>query len=232
MSWRNVLGENSKAYGRGYPAHTTIMNKAQAIYTILKSTYPDNTTALVYEDPLELLIATILSAQCTDVRVNIVTKKLFKKYKNVQDYAAAEVYLFEEDIRSTGFYRNKTKNIISTAKMVISDFGSKVPDTMEKLVRLPGVARKTANIVLFHSFGKNCGIAVDTHVKRVAGRLALTKNSDPVKIEKDLMKLFDSEKWGKLSNLFIAHGRQVCMARKPSCEVCPLGELCPSKGVA
>jgi len=205
---------------------------ARKIYKILEDAYPGNTTALIHKNPLELLIATILSAQCTDARVNVVTKTLFKKYKSIQDYTGAKVHLFEKDIISTGFYRNKARNIISAAKMIIKDFGGRVPGTMDELIRLPGVARKTANIVLFQAFGKNSGIAVDTHVKRLAFRLALTDKTDPVKIEKDLMVLFDTEKWGYLSNLLIAHGRAVCSARKPSCGACPLGELCPSKGAA
>ncbi|MBU0570988.1 MAG: endonuclease III [Candidatus Omnitrophica bacterium] len=206
------------------------MNKktANKIFKILNDTYSRVTTALVYKTPLELLVSTILSAQCTDVRVNIVTKELFKKYRTVKDYAQAELPVFEQEIRSTGFYRNKARNIISTARMLISDFGAEIPAEMESLIELPGVARKTANIVLFHAYGKTEGVAVDTHVKRVSARLGLTKNTDPKKIEKDLMGLFDRKKWGMLSSLLIAHGRKVCDARKPLCASCMLQELCPS----
>jgi len=201
---------------------------ANKIYKILDKVYPDAVTALVHRDPIQLLVATILSAQCTDVRVNKVTKELFKKYKTVKAFAEAERSVFEEEIRSTGFYRNKSKNIIEASKKIVKDFKGKVPGTMEELTTLPGVARKTANIVLFHAFGKNDGIAVDTHVKRVSARLGLTKNQDPVKIEQDLMKVFDSSKWGKLSNLLIEHGRAVCNARRPKCRECPLRNVCPS----
>ena len=198
------------------------------IFKILNDTYPRVTTTLTYTTPLELLVSTILSAQCTDVRVNIVTKELFKKYRTVEDYAQAELVAFEEAIRSTGFYKNKAKNIIATAKMLIKDFSGQVPDDMDSLVKLSGVARKTANIVLLHAYGKVEGIAVDTHVKRVSGRLGLTDNSNPEKIEKDLMILFDRKQWRKISNLLIEHGRKVCNARKPLCASCLLADICPS----
>jgi len=201
---------------------------AGKMFDILSKEYPEVTTALRHKNPLELLVATILSAQCTDKRVNIVTESLFKKYKTAKDYAGADISRFEQEIRSTGFYKNKAKNIKGAAKMIVEDFKGKVPQTMEELVRLPGVARKTANIVLHHAFGKNVGIAVDTHVKRVSFRLGLTKNTDPVKIEADLMKIFDRSKWGVLSNLLIEHGRKVCDARKPLCAVCKLSKICPS----
>ena len=206
------------------------MNKKTAgkIYKILEKNYPEATTALRHRNALELLVSTILSAQCTDERVNKVTKDLFKKYRKAEDYAKATVAVFEKEIRSTGFYKNKAKNIIDAAKKIINEFGGCVPDTMESLVTLPGVARKTANIVLFHAFGRNEGIAVDTHVRRLSGRLGLTKNADPIKIEQDLMKLFDREKWGNLTNLLIAHGRKVCNARKPLCAQCVLKGPCPS----
>jgi len=206
--------------------------RVASIYKKLTELYPDVTTALKYENPLELLFATILSAQCTDVRVNKVTAVLFKKYRKIKDYASADLKEFEQDIRSTGFYHNKAKNIIAAAKMIEKDFNGKVPDTMDELVKLPGVARKTANIVLFHSYGKNDGIAVDTHVKRLSGRLGLTQYDDPVKIEEDLMSIFDRDKWGYLSNLLIEHGRAVCDARKPLCAECKLCDLCPSAGKA
>ena len=201
---------------------------ANRIYKILEKEYPRVHTALKYKNALEILIATILSAQCTDERVNKVTKELFKKYRKVNDYAGAKHSVFEKEIRSTGFYKNKARNIIAAAKMIAGEFNGKVPETMDDLVSLPGVARKTANIVLFHAYGKKEGIAVDTHVKRVSGRLSLTRNTDPVKIEQDLMALFDRKKWGDLSNLLIAHGRKVCGARKPLCAGCPVKKLCPS----
>ena len=198
------------------------------IFKILNDAYPRVTTTLIYKTPLELLVSTILSAQCTDVRVNTVTQELFKKYRIVEDYAQAELHAFEQDIRSTGFYKNKAKNIIATAKMLIKDFSGQVPDDMVSLVKLPGVARKTANIVLLHAYGKVQGIAVDTHVKRVSGRLGLTNNVNPEKIEKDLMCLFDRRQWKKLSNLLIEHGRKICKARKPLCASCLLANMCPS----
>ncbi|MDP8298447.1 MAG: endonuclease III [Candidatus Tantalella remota] len=201
---------------------------ASKIYKILERTYPDAATALTHKNTFQLLIATMLSAQCTDARVNMVTPPLFRKYKTVREFAGARQASIEEDVRSTGFYRNKAKNIIFASKMIDEKYGGKVPDTMEELVALPGVARKTANIVLFHSFGKNEGVAVDTHVKRVSGRLGLTKNTDPVKIEPDLMELFPRKNWGHLTNLIIQHGRKVCDARKPKCGECQLFKLCPA----
>ncbi|MFH1846437.1 MAG: endonuclease III [Candidatus Omnitrophota bacterium] len=201
---------------------------ANKIYTILAKEYPKATTALKYKNVLELLIATILSAQCTDKRVNMVTALLFKKYKKAEDYAKAKTAVFEKEIRSTGFYRNKAKNIISTSKLISEKFKGKVPDNMEELLSLSGVARKTANIVLFHAYGKNEGIAVDTHVKRLSTRLGFTKNTDPVKIEQDLMKLFDEKKWGFITNVLIEHGRNICDARKPLCSECVVKNMCPS----
>ncbi len=202
--------------------------KANKIFAILEKEYPNSTTALTHKDPLELLVATILSAQCTDARVNKVTKDLFKKYKKLSDYAEAKQNVFEQDIRSTGFYRNKAKNIIASAKMISKNFGGQVPDEMEDLLRLPGVARKTANIVLFHFFGKNEGIAVDTHVRRLSLRIGFTENEAPPKIEQDLMKLFERKKWGEVTNVLISHGRAVCKSRKPLCVECPIKDLCSS----
>jgi len=199
------------------------------ILSLLKKEYPKAKIALNFNNPLEILVATVLSAQCTDARVNIVTKSLFKKYRKVQDYAKANLKTFEQEIRSTGFYRNKAKNIISTAQKIVKDFNSKLPDSMDKLIQLPGVARKTANIVLFNGFGKVEGIAVDTHVQRLSQRLGLTKNQDPQKIEQDLMKILDKKEWGKFSYLLIDHGRKVCDAKKPKCLECILQKLCPSK---
>lgn len=199
------------------------------ILPLLKKEYPQAKIVLNFSTPLEILVATVLSAQCTDKRVNIVTKSLFKKYRKVQDYAKANLKTFEQEIRSTGFYRNKAKNIISAAQKIIKDFGGKLPDSMDKLLQLPGVARKTANIVLLNGFGKVDGIAVDTHVRRLSQRLGLTKNQDPQKIEQDLMKLLDKKEWGKFSYLLIDHGRKICDAKKPKCLECILQKLCPSR---
>jgi len=201
---------------------------AGEVYKILDSAYPDATTALLHKNALELLVATILSAQCTDKRVNIVTKSLFKKYKTAEHYRNADLEEFEQEIRSTGFYKNKAKNILSAGKILNQKFKGKVPDTMKELISLPGVARKTANVVLFYAYGKNEGIAVDTHVKRLSGRLHLTDNTNPEKIEKDLMVLFPQKNWGNLSSLLIRHGREICTARKPLCAKCPVNKLCPS----
>jgi len=199
------------------------------ILPLLKKEYPQAKIALNFGNPLEILVATVLSAQCTDERVNMVTKSLFKKYRKVQDYAKANLKTFEQEIRSTGFYRNKTKNIISAAQKIIKDFGGEIPGVMDKLLQLPGVARKTANIVLFNGFGKIEGIAVDTHVRRLSQRLGLTENQDPDKIEQDLMKLLDKKEWGKFSYLLIDHGRKICDAKKPKCLECILQKLCPSR---
>lgn len=201
------------------------------ILKLLKKEYPKAKIALHFRNPLEILVSTILSAQCTDKRVNIVTETLFKKYKDAKDYASADLKSFQEEIRSTGFYRNKAKNIIASAKIIVKEFGGKVPDAMEELLRLPGVARKTANIVLFNGFGKVEGIAVDTHVRRLSQRLGLSKNDDPVKIEQDIIKLLDKKEWGGVSYLLIEHGRKVCDARKPKCPECILQKLCPSKKI-
>jgi len=204
---------------------------ANKIYSILDKEYPETDTALEYKNAIQLLVSTILSAQCTDIRVNAVTKELFKKYRNVKDFAEAKTHVFEQEIKSTGFYKNKAKNIVSAAKIITKRFQGKVPRTMEELITLPGVARKTGNIVLNHAYGKIEGIAVDTHVKRVSGRLGLTSNTDPVEIEKDLMSLFKKEQWGKLSNLLIDHGRAICKARKPDCGPCVLNKMCPSADI-
>lgn len=198
------------------------------IWALLHAEYPDAAPALHFSNPLELLVATILSAQCTDVQVNRVTESLFAKYKNVEDFANADIQKLEQDIYSTGFYRNKAKNIINSAKMIISDFDSNLPQTMSDMLKLPGVARKTANIVLARGYGVIEGIAVDTHVKRLSARLGLTQHTDPVKIEKDLMALAKKEDWESLSMTLILHGRRICVARKPKCEICVVSALCPS----
>ena len=208
-----------------------LKKKVDCVLNLLKKEYPGFTTALSHKNTFQLLTATILSAQCTDVRVNIVTGPLFKKYRSAADFAGADLKTLEREIRPTGFYRNKAKNITGAAKMILEKFGGRVPDSMEELVQLPGVARKTANIVLSHGYGKIEGIAVDTHVRRVSYRLGLTKNHDPVKIEPDLMKITDKKEWPHLSDLLIAHGRAVCAAKKPKCPECVLGPLCPSKKI-
>ena len=200
------------------------------IISLLKKRFPDAHCALNHANPLQLLVATILSAQCTDVRVNIVTKDLFRKYKTARDYAQADPQTFQQEIRSTGFFRNKTKSILAAAGQIVKEHGGKVPDTMEDLLALPGVARKTANVVLGTAYGKNEGIVVDTHVMRIAQRLKLTahKNNQGDRIEKDLMELVPRKDWTLFSHLLIFHGRQICAARKPDCENCPINNLCPS----
>lgn len=200
---------------------------AAEILKRLKKKYPAEQAFLHHESALELLIATVLSAQCTDARVNIVTKKLFAKYRTLEDYCNANPKEFEKDIRSTGFYRNKTKNILAACKKIKNDFYGKVPDSMEELITLPGVARKTANIVLSQGFGKKEGIAVDTHVKRVSFRLGLTKHTDPEKIEKDLMEIVPQADWWWISTSLIGLGREICFARKPDCQKCFLNTICP-----
>jgi len=204
-------------------------NRARRVLLTLKKAYPGAKIALRFYDPLELLVSTILSAQCTDKRVNIVTESLFKKYKKVEDYAKANVKTFEKEIRSTGFYKNKAKNIIAASQKIIKEFRGKVPDDMEGLLTLPGVARKTANIVLANGYGRIEGIAVDTHVKRLSQRLGFTRNRDPVKIEQDLMKLFPKKDWFFINYVLIEHGRKVCDARKPLCPQCAVANACPSK---
>jgi endonuclease-3 len=186
-------------------------------------------TALESSSPFELLVATILSAQTTDVQVNKVTKMLFKKYKTVEDFANTQPEKLARDIKSVNFFNNKAKNVHNAARMVIASFGGNVPKTMEELITLPGVARKTANIVLSSAFGINAGIAVDTHVKRLANRLGLTKHLDPVKIENDLISGTPQKEWDNLSHLLIFHGRRICQARNPKHEECILYDICPSK---
>jgi len=203
--------------------------KALEIITLLEGEYPVARVALVHKNPFQLLIATILSAQSTDVQINKITKTLFKKYKGPIDFVKTPTKEIENDIRSSGFYRNKTKNIKKTCEILVETFDSSVPKTMEELITLPGVARKTANIVLSGGFGIVDGIPVDTHVKRLSGRLGLTDNTDPVKIERDLMELVPKEHWFHISNLLIWHGRRVCDARRPRHDDCVLYHLCPSK---
>jgi len=199
--------------------------KVDKIIEKLEEMYPDAGCSLEYNDPLQLMIATQLAAQCTDERVNIVTKDLFKKYKTVDDFANADLHELEQDIRSTGFYHNKAKNIIAACKMIISDFGRNVPSDIESLLKLPGVGRKTANLLLNDCFGIP-GIVVDTHAKRLSRRIGLTKHEDPEKIEYDLMKIIPKDKWGRFCHQLVYHGRAVCNARKPLCEKCGISEYC------
>ena len=198
------------------------------VWALLKAEYPNAKPSLNYSNPLELLVATVLSAQSTDVQINRVTENLFKKYRTAEDYAGADLRELEIDIYSTGFYKNKAKNIKAAAQIIVERFGGEVPKTMEELVALPGVGRKTANIVLARAFGVIEGIAVDTHVKRVSRRLGFTMHSDPEKIEKDLIALARKEDLDSISMTLIYHGRKVCQARKPRCYVCVVKELCPS----
>ena len=200
--------------------------KVNKIIKILEKEYGDVDIALHFSNVFELMVATILSAQCTDKRVNIVTSTLFKKYKTIKDYANADIKEFENDIKSTGFYRNKAKNIIATANIVLDKFNGVVPKTMEELITLKGVARKTANIVLGSGYGINVGIAVDTHVIRLTNLIGLSKNSDPKKIEKDLMKIIPQKNWRNISFEIQTLGRRVCIARRPKCDICPINHLC------
>ena len=198
------------------------------IINILNKTYPKSRTSLHYKTPLQLLIATILAAQCTDERVNKITSSLFAKYKSTHDFARAKQTILEEEVRSAGLYKNKAKNIIAASKKMVEEFKGNVPDTMEALISLPGVARKTANIVLANAFRKAEGIAVDTHVKRLSVRLGLSREKNPDKIEQDLMKVVPKKYWLIFNHLLVNHGRKICMARKPICLECAIKLLCPS----
>jgi endonuclease-3 len=209
-------------------ARQPVRPSALEILSLLKQAYPDARCALEHRNPYELLCATILSAQCTDVRVNMVTPILFSRYPTPFELARAEPAEVEEIIKSTGFFRNKTKSLIGMAQAVVADHNGEIPRTMEELRRLPGVGRKTANVVLGNAYSINEGVTVDTHVARLSGLLGLSREEDPVKIEQDLMKLFPQEDWGLLSHLIIFHGRQVCIARRPRCAECVLARLCPS----
>jgi len=202
----------------------------EKIVSLLKKKYPELQTALFYKTPLQLLVATILSAQCTDKKVNEVTKTLFKKYTSADDFAAARQVDVEQEIRQTGFFRNKAKNIIAAAQKIRNDFGGNVPDSMDKLISLPGVARKTANIVLSSAYKKAEGIAVDTHVKRLSQRLGLSTQKNPDKIERDLMALVPKKYWLDFNYLLVNHGRDTCDAKKPLCSSCTLSSICPSAG--
>jgi endonuclease-3 len=205
---------------------------ASRVLRRLKAAYPDVHCALEFKNPLELLVATILSAQCTDTRVNIVTKDLFRKYTSAAAFAAAPLRDLERAIQSTGFFRMKAKSIKSACADIVEKHGGQVPRELESLVALRGVGRKTANVVLGTAFGIPSGVVVDTHVTRLSRRLGLTQQNDAVKIERDLMALVPKREWIDFSHRLIAHGRQVCLARKPRCEKCPLAEVCPKIGVA
>jgi len=202
--------------------------RALKVIELLEREHSDAKIALHYTNPLELLVATILSAQCTDERINMVTKALFKKYTKAEDYANADLKELEQDIKSTGFYRNKAKNLKKCCQLLVEKYNSQVPKTMEELTELSGVARKTANIVLTNAFGAVEGVAVDTHVRRLAQRLGLSGNDDPDKIEKDLMRIIPKDKWMRITDLLIFHGRRVCTAKRPNCAACVLNKFCPS----
>ena len=214
-------------------AKKTKVNKARAaerikkFFPILRKTYPQAKIALKHSNPLELLISTILSAQCTDVRVNMVTKTLFKKYTSAKDWANADIKQIESDIKSTGFFRNKAANIKAACTKVVEEFNGKIPDTMEEILKLPGVGRKTANCVLGNAYGIP-GVVCDTHVIRLSRRLGLSSNSDPVKLEFDLAEIVPRKNWLLFSDLLIFHGRNICKARKPDCVSCPIAKYCPA----
>jgi endonuclease-3 len=202
--------------------------RVEEVLRRLREKYPEPRTALHFETPLELFVATVLSAQCTDERVNRVTRDLFRRYRTPEEYAGAEEGELEEAIRPTGFFRQKARNLRKACRVMVEEFDSRVPRTMEEMLRLPGVARKTANVVLSNAYGVVEGIAVDTHVKRVSRRLGLTEETDPEKIERDLMELLSREVWADFSHLLIFHGRETCTSRRPRCGGCVLNDLCPS----
>lgn len=204
-----------------------LKTRANKIISVLAKTYPHAKIALEYKTPFQLAVVTILSAQSTDKQVNMISPALFKRFKTVKAMAEADQKELEQYVHSTGFFRNKAKNVKAMAQMVLTKFKGVLPDNMEDLLLLPGVARKTANVILFNAFGKNEGIAVDTHVKRLSQRLGLSKNEDPNKIEQDLLKLFPQNLWGKINHYLIDHGRNICDAKKPKCEICPVKNLCP-----
>jgi endonuclease-3 len=219
----------SKKKTRAAKRNGAAPRRVRAILEKLDAAYPDVTCALQHKDPFQLLVATILSAQCTDVRVNQVTPSLFQKYPRPADFAYANPRELEQEIRSTGFFRNKTKSLIGAGKKIHEEFGDDVPKTMEEMLTLPGVARKTANVVLGTAYGIPSGIVVDTHVQRISRRLDLSKNEDPKKIEQDLMKVIPQQRWILFSHQLIWHGRKICQARKPRCPECNLEPLCYSK---
>ena len=223
------IGRPGKAHAGGVSGRGTDPKRVSVILAKLNEAYPDATCALHHQTPFQLLIATILSAQCTDVRVNEVTATLFKKYPAPEAFAYANPAELENEIRPTGFFRNKTKSVMGASKAIIERFGGQVPRTMDELLTLPGVARKTANVVLGTAFGIASGVVVDTHVQRLSQRLDLTRNEDPKKIEQDLMKIIPRERWILFSHQLIWHGRRVCVARNPKCAQCVLEKICYSK---
>jgi len=205
--------------------------RAVEILNRLEKRYPEPKPALIYSNPWELLVATALSAQCTDERVNMVTPVFFERWPSIQEAADADVTDIEEVVRSTGFFRNKAKNVKAAATRIMEVYGGEVPKTMAELITLGGVARKTASIVLSNAFGVNEGIAVDTHVKRLAFRMGLTTKTEPTQVEKDLMPLYPKDQWGHINHYLVFYGREVCPARKPKCDECELIDICPKKGV-
>lgn len=202
--------------------------RASRVFRVLEKTYPNTTIALKYENNIQLLVAVILSAQCTDKKVNEITIPLFGKYKTAKDFANAKPAVFEKEIKPSGFYHAKAKNIIAACKKIETDFNGELPRTMQEILTLPGVARKTANVVLGNAYGVVNGIAIDTHMIRLSQRLGFSKHTDPIKIEKDLMELFPKKSWFPLTYRLIDHGRAICEAKKPKCVICPLNKLCPS----
>ena len=220
---------------RRRPAHESFEEKrrrASTVFRLLSRAYPDARCSLDYSSPLELLVATILSAQCTDVRVNLVTPALFRKYRTAADYARAPAGALENDIRQTGFFNAKARSLRRAGAAIAAEHGGRVPETMEELVALPGVGRKTANVVLGNAFGKDEGFVVDTHVARVSRRLGFTRQIDPVRIEQDLNALVPKGRRTMAAHRLIFHGRQICVARRPRCEICPVNPLCPKIGVS
>jgi endonuclease-3 len=210
---------------------SSIAARARAVRERLARRYPAPRTELTWTTPWELLVATILSAQCTDARVNTVTPELFATWSSVEEMAGAKPAQIEKVIRSTGFFRNKAKNLHASAVKIVAQFGGQVPRTMEEMLTLPGVARKTANVVLSNAYGVQAGIAVDTHVKRISFRLGLTRQTSPDKVEQDLLGLFPRQSWGAVNHYLVLFGREVCVARKPRCGICELADLCPRAGV-
>ena len=219
--------KRNKVKGKRSPSKA-VKQRSLSIYSLLSNIYPDATCSLKYETPIELLVATMLSAQCTDERVNKVTPELFSRFRDAAALAQCDRSELESLIRSTGFFRNKAKNIQAACQMILTDFNGKVPQEMEQLLKLPGVARKTANVVSAHGYGNIQGVTVDTHVKRLSNRWGLTKSDKPLQIERDLMALIPQPEWENFSIRTIYHGRAVCKARKPLCQICQLAHLCPA----
>ena len=226
---KTKIRPKASSAARGGTPDPTNPKRVAAILAKLDEAYPQATCELKHANPFQLVISTILSAQCTDVRVNQVTETLYKKYRDAKAFAYANPAELEQEIRPTGFFRNKTKSVIGASKAILEKFGGEVPRTMEEMLTLPGVARKTANVVLGTAYGIASGIVVDTHVQRLSNRLELTKNQEPKKIEQDLMKILPQDKWIQFSHQIIWHGRRVCFARKPKCVECNLEPLCHSK---